>query len=191
MGIMVYILVKGPKLWDLWYIPYYGYCRISIISRSINNGPFRVPARSTSKPGSADLGNCGKAPGVLWGLYGFLLHFRGLGPRLVWGPAFRVWSFGDVLRANASHDALHEILWTPAMGSLIEALPMAANIGRPPNLEKPTTRAQHNDTKKWMHPNRYARKPKACSRSFSVVAHLRVSSYHKESCEAADVRRSA
>ena len=25
--------LKDPKLWDLWYIPYYGSCRIYIINR--------------------------------------------------------------------------------------------------------------------------------------------------------------
>ena len=32
--------VKGPKLWELWSIPYYGQCRISIIhSSALNSGP--------------------------------------------------------------------------------------------------------------------------------------------------------
>ena len=26
---------KGPKLWELWYIPYYGQCRIHIINRRV------------------------------------------------------------------------------------------------------------------------------------------------------------
>ena len=28
---------KDPKLWELWYIPYYGSCRILSINRSIGN----------------------------------------------------------------------------------------------------------------------------------------------------------
>ena len=28
---------KYPKLWELWYIPYYGSCRILSINRSNNN----------------------------------------------------------------------------------------------------------------------------------------------------------
>ena len=33
--LMVEILhyLKDPKLWELWYVPYYGQCRISIINR--------------------------------------------------------------------------------------------------------------------------------------------------------------
>ena len=27
--------LKDPKLWELWYTPYYGQCRIYIINRSI------------------------------------------------------------------------------------------------------------------------------------------------------------
>ena len=27
--------LKDPKLWELWYIPYYGSCRILSISRTI------------------------------------------------------------------------------------------------------------------------------------------------------------
>ena len=26
--------LKDPKLWELWYIPYYGYCSIYTINRS-------------------------------------------------------------------------------------------------------------------------------------------------------------
>ena len=35
---MIYILhyLKGPKLWELWYNPNYGYCRIYLINRSCN-----------------------------------------------------------------------------------------------------------------------------------------------------------
>ena len=25
--------LKDPKLWELWYIPYYGLCRIYVINR--------------------------------------------------------------------------------------------------------------------------------------------------------------
>ena len=28
---------KDPKLWELWYIPYYGSCRILSINRSASN----------------------------------------------------------------------------------------------------------------------------------------------------------
>ena len=35
---------KDPKLWELWYIPYYGSCRIMSINRSLQPdgivGPF-------------------------------------------------------------------------------------------------------------------------------------------------------
>ena len=33
--LMIYILhyLKDPKLWELWFIPYYGKCRICIINR--------------------------------------------------------------------------------------------------------------------------------------------------------------
>ena len=36
---------KDPKLWELWYIPYYGSCRILSISRRMpsNLGIKRVP----------------------------------------------------------------------------------------------------------------------------------------------------
>ena len=27
--------LQDPKLWELWYLPYYGQCRIYIINRSI------------------------------------------------------------------------------------------------------------------------------------------------------------
>ena len=34
--LVIYILnyLQDPKLWELWYIPYYGQCRIYIINRS-------------------------------------------------------------------------------------------------------------------------------------------------------------
>ena len=31
---------KDPKLWELWYIPYYGSCRILSINRRPPSGPF-------------------------------------------------------------------------------------------------------------------------------------------------------
>ena len=33
---------KDPKLWELWYIPYYGSCRILSINRSSFYGPSGV-----------------------------------------------------------------------------------------------------------------------------------------------------
>ena len=37
---MIYILhyLNDPRLWELWYIPYYGDCRIYIINRSCQTG---------------------------------------------------------------------------------------------------------------------------------------------------------
>ena len=36
--LMIEILhyLKDPKLWELWYIPYYGSCRIYIINRTVS-----------------------------------------------------------------------------------------------------------------------------------------------------------
>ena len=45
---------KDPKLWELWYIPYYGSCRILSINRRIIGLRFRVWAFGAL--GSRDLG---------------------------------------------------------------------------------------------------------------------------------------
>ena len=41
--------LKDPKQWELWYIPYYGYCRISIISRTkphrTTEGSLLIPSK--------------------------------------------------------------------------------------------------------------------------------------------------
>ena len=41
IGLMIEILhtLKDPKLWELWYIPYYGQCRIYIINSSSTASP--------------------------------------------------------------------------------------------------------------------------------------------------------
>ena len=69
---------KDPKLWELWYIPYYGSCRILSINSSIGNylGPYGMMR--------------------LWGLGGFRLlgasGFYGLQtePRVRFLKGFRV-----------------------------------------------------------------------------------------------------
>ena len=38
--------LKDPKLWELWYIPYYGSCRIHIINRAASCNAFRVLFRA-------------------------------------------------------------------------------------------------------------------------------------------------
>ena len=39
-------LKDDPKLWELWSIPYYGYCRVYIINcMSLNLNPFTKPSR--------------------------------------------------------------------------------------------------------------------------------------------------
>ena len=51
---------KDPKLWELWYIPYYGSCRILSINRTIMElgtklgGPFDLISR-VSKVGHGGL----------------------------------------------------------------------------------------------------------------------------------------
>ena len=41
--LMIEILhyLKDPKLWELWYIPYYGYCRMYTINCNTPNLHFR------------------------------------------------------------------------------------------------------------------------------------------------------
>ena len=35
--LMIYILLylKAPELWELWYVPYYGLCRVYIIDHNV------------------------------------------------------------------------------------------------------------------------------------------------------------
>ena len=35
--------LKDSKLWELWYIPYYGSCRILSINRGVKNMPQHAP----------------------------------------------------------------------------------------------------------------------------------------------------
>ena len=83
MGIMVYSLlyIYPALLWELWYIPYYGLCRICIINRS-----------SSGQAAGADSTESYAGPGpLLQGERSYLrLGFRGLGFR---GLEFRVKGF--------------------------------------------------------------------------------------------------
>ena len=45
---------KDPKLWELWYIPYYGSCRILSINRMSHDHPSR-PQEAAPEPVSREL----------------------------------------------------------------------------------------------------------------------------------------
>ena len=44
--ILILHYLKDPKLWELWYIPYYGKCRIYIINRIAYELPDRWGSQS-------------------------------------------------------------------------------------------------------------------------------------------------
>ena len=73
--------LKDPKLWELWYIPSYGSCRILSINRSTYFGLF----------GALGIGLESTSPGFFWGLGG--VGFRGLG---FGGLGFGGWGFRDL-----------------------------------------------------------------------------------------------
>ena len=41
---------KDPKLWELWYIPYYGSCRILSISRTTDRAEYRGFSPDSTAP---------------------------------------------------------------------------------------------------------------------------------------------
>ena len=41
--------LEGPKLWELWYIPYYGSCSIYIINRKASTALLQVTIRVTTR----------------------------------------------------------------------------------------------------------------------------------------------
>ena len=51
---------KDPKLWELWYIPYYGYCRILSINRSISGSGSDIRALIRARPKLANYGHAGE-----------------------------------------------------------------------------------------------------------------------------------
>ena len=82
MGFRVYGLgtllhyLQDPKLWALWYVPYYGYCRIYIINRRVRPGGDLEFLHPTSKNGTSARTQGSYVGGFL--LFGTLIRIRNL-----------------------------------------------------------------------------------------------------------------